>query len=103
MLTQDLATAPNNLGLRTGLADSGTRLAARFNNVPNGVRIFVTIRPNQAGATRNAVLVQTGPNGEGGTTIDLAGTGEPIGITPNVTVGTPGASGSAFCARACCA
>jgi hypothetical protein len=87
------------LGNRTGLSDNGTRLAARFNNVPNGVRIFATVRNINATASRSAVLVQTGPNGEGGTTSDISG--DPIGVTPNVTIGDFGATDAALrCARA---
>jgi len=91
-----------SLGTRTGLADAGTRLAARFNNVPNGVRLFVTVRPINPAANRNAVLVQTGPNGEGSVgTLDPAG--EPIGIAPTVTVGQfgrAGVTGDDLCERA---
>jgi hypothetical protein len=50
-----------------GLANTGTRLAARFVNVPAGIRIFVGTRQS-AGSTggATAVLVSTDPNGSSG-------------------------------------
>lgn len=52
-----------------GLADTGTKLRAVFNNLPNGLRVFVSNRniigglPSSATASRQAVLVasQTAP------------------------------------------
>ena len=44
-----------------GAADSGTRFVARFNNIPAGVRLFVTTRPSFGStAGLDAVLVQAG-------------------------------------------
>lgn len=62
--------APNaglELGI-SGVADSGTRLAARFTAVPAGVRIFVSTTNTVAGSgpgasTSQAVLVSTDPAG----------------------------------------
>ena len=50
-----------------GGASSGTRLTARFTNIPSGARLFVTNAPS-LGSTPglSAVLVRTGPNGESG-------------------------------------
>jgi hypothetical protein len=50
-----------NLGT-VGVADSGTRLSARFVNIPAGIRMFVSTR-QAAGSTGTAVLVSTDPNG----------------------------------------
>jgi len=56
-------TGSADLGI-AGVADSGTRLAARFTNVPAGVRVFVSAN-NAAGSTTGsaAVLVTTDANG----------------------------------------
>jgi hypothetical protein len=54
-----------------GVADSGTRLAVRFTNVPANLRIFVGNRNGFSGtltdALPRAVLVSTDQNGAGGT------------------------------------
>jgi hypothetical protein len=47
-----------------GVANSGTRVAARFRDIPADVRLFVSVQ--SIGTTAQARLVQTGPNGEGG-------------------------------------
>ena len=50
-----------------GLADSGTKLIARFNNVPAGVVLYVTVNPissSVSGAT--ARLISTSQNGANG-------------------------------------
>lgn len=74
-----------------GGADTGTRLVARFNNVPSGVRLFVTTRPSFGStAGLNAVLVQTGPNAAGGTS---AQAGAPVGIAGTATLTCPAVSG----------
>jgi len=73
------------LGSTVGVADTGTRLAARFVNVPTGVRVFVATANNgYVAATTTtgpvgAVLVLTDPSGAsvsvGGTTLpSLSGT-----------------------------
>jgi hypothetical protein len=49
-----------------GVANSGTRVAARFRDIPDTVALFVTVQ-SVGGSGANARLVQTGPNGEGGT------------------------------------
>jgi len=55
-----------------GLADHGTRLIARFNNVQNGIQIWVETNPRvlsinapSTPQTGTAVLVNTDPNGAG--------------------------------------
>jgi len=70
----------------TGLANSGTRLIARFNNMPNGVQLWVGVRGilvNTLATTQqtgNARLVTTDPNGAG-----------PFSATPaGATVGAAG-------------
>lgn len=75
-----------DLPYSVGGADSGTRLVARFTNLPSGARLFVTTGPS-FGSTQglNAVFVRVGPNGEG--------TSQPA---PNVTT----ASATLFCAAA---
>lgn len=68
-----------------GVANSATRVAARFRNIPAGVKIFVTVT-NQIVTGAQAVLVQTGPNGEGGTTgVGVGSTVFPIGGTTNIS------------------
>jgi hypothetical protein len=55
-----------DLPFAVGGADSGTRLVARFNNIPAGARLFVTSSPSFGStANFNAVLIRTGSNGEG--------------------------------------
>jgi len=81
----------------SGIADSGTRLMARFNNVPAGIRLFVSVTsvggvygtgqglaatagPSSTNAA--AVLVSADPNGAGftNTTIPFANTAPtPVG------------------------
>lgn len=67
------------LGSATGVANTGTRLIARFKNIPAYVKIFVTVaaHPNATSSTVSAVLVSvTDPTGTGGTaTFPLTGTG----------------------------
>jgi uncharacterized protein (TIGR03437 family) len=55
---------PINGGQTAGLTDFGTRLRAVFNNVPAGVRIFVSTANVQNGAL--AVAVPTPPGGSAG-------------------------------------
>jgi len=54
-----------------GRADSGTRVAARFNNVPAGVRLFVTTgaTPRHSTAGVTAQLVSADAVGSGGTAV----------------------------------
>jgi hypothetical protein len=47
-----------------GIADAGTRLAARFSNVPSNVRLFVSTTQSSVGTgTAAAILVNTDANG----------------------------------------
>jgi hypothetical protein len=56
------------LGGLTGFADNGTRLAARFNNIPAGVRIFVSVGQSIGSTTALAAgLIVTDANGAGST------------------------------------
>jgi len=48
-----------------GVASQGTRLRAAFNNVPAGVRVFVTLHPRGFSGTNDAVLVNTAADGSG--------------------------------------
>jgi uncharacterized protein (TIGR03437 family) len=48
-----------------GLATQGTRLLARFENVPPGVGLFVTEQPIIASDSLRVQLVNTGPDGAG--------------------------------------
>jgi hypothetical protein len=75
-----------------GIADSGTRLAARFVNVPANVRIFVATRSlsNAIAAGGDAVLVTT--DASGATNFGTGIGGSPSPITPvfgptNITCG----------------
>jgi hypothetical protein len=64
-----------------GLADSGTRLAARFINIPAGVRIFVgTSQVSALSGAATAALVLTDPSGA--STISTG-----VGTVPGVTGG----------------
>jgi hypothetical protein len=49
-----------------GVANSGSRVAAKFRDLPADIKLFVTVQSVGTSAS-NARLVQTGPNGEGGT------------------------------------
>ena len=80
---------------QVGLADYGTRLKAVFNNVPSGVRIFVSVT-NLIANTTNATTVPPASNStnsfaqliNGETTID--GNGTVPALTPSTAVnGTP--------------
>ena len=70
---------PNDGGPEMGLATQGTRLIARFTNIPPGVGISVSV--NEAGAiTPKAQLVQTDANGAGPFQ-PIAGPTAPVTIT----------------------
>jgi len=88
---------PNLAGV--GIADSGTRLAARFNNLPEGIRLFVSVNsvgaadngantpqgPGSALNQANAILVSTDANGAGGSVL----TGDmvtPVGVPASTTL-----------------
>jgi len=57
------------LGTKTGVADTGTRLLVRFANIPQGVRLFVTVGQTVNGTTlgsRGVLVSVTDPTGIGG-------------------------------------
>jgi hypothetical protein len=93
-----------------GLANSGTRLAARFVNIPAGVRIFVGTRQSGAStAGTSAVIVSTDSNGSSGqflssvitppvppeSNINLTGCGTEATTLTGVEVGLSSGSGLA--------
>jgi len=95
------ATGSDTFG-NIGVANHGTRLAARFNNVPAGVRLFVSTTAVGAGlsdqttAGVTAVLVATDASGGGGT-IDAPSAGitpVPVGGTTNLSCGSLTAAGA---------
>jgi hypothetical protein len=49
-----------------GMADQGTRLRVQFNNIPAGVRMYVSVRNSGRSNAGIARLVNTGPDGSGG-------------------------------------
>ena len=63
-----------------GLADTATRLLARFTNVPAGVKVFVSVAPVGSTGGNNAVYVTNDPNGVGGSVVSPP---------PATAVGTP--------------
>ena len=86
-----------------GVADTGTRVTARFTNVPEGVRLFVSTTSVQQLATSNsnvgsntaqAILVQSDPNGAGGTVSVGAGI-TPVGIPGTTTLSCTGLASAA--------
>jgi hypothetical protein len=79
-----------------GVADTGTRVAARFTNVPEGVRLFVSTtsvtsatNTNVGSNTAQAILVQTDPNGAGGT-VSIGASITPVGIPGTTTLSCTG-------------
>ena len=52
-------------GYPLGVAFQGTRLRAQFNNIPAGVRLYVSIRNSAQSNAGVARLVNTGPDGAG--------------------------------------
>jgi hypothetical protein len=82
-----------------GLADSGTRLIARFNNVQNGVQIWVEVAPqvittqSGGGSTRTgtARLINTDPDGAGPFSQVTAGSATPgFGVSQVSIIGGTG-------------
>jgi len=73
-----------------GVASSGTRLAARFANIPAGVRLYVTTTSVAQGTTTasqaQAILVNADPNGAGGTILTSGSTTPLTGITATATL-----------------
>jgi hypothetical protein len=49
-----------------GMANQGTRLRVQFNNIPAGVRMYVSVRNSEHSNGGLARLVNTGPDGSGG-------------------------------------
>jgi len=79
-LTGNLATA--------GLADFGTRLRAVFNNIPNGVSIFVAVNNTGFAATANAQTATAAQLVSSETTVD--GTTGFTPVTATTTIGGVG-------------
>lgn len=74
-------------GTTVGLADTGTRLAVRFSNVPANLRIFVsTTNGRTSSDAPRAVLVSTDVNGSGGTFV----TSETGAVSTSLGIGTSG-------------
>jgi hypothetical protein len=89
-------TGRGNLAIG-GQATQGTRLMAKFNNVPTGVRLYVTIAPTAVVAlsggttTISANLVATAPDGSGPYSAMSASSAAPApGIAEVVTIGGTG-------------
>jgi hypothetical protein len=69
-----------------GVANAGTRVAARFRDIPADVALFVSVQ--SVGTAANARLIQTGPNGEGGTLgLGTSQTLFPVAATTNLYCG----------------
>ncbi|HEY2015787.1 MAG TPA: hypothetical protein VGH38_19930 [Bryobacteraceae bacterium] len=89
------STFPSTGGLNVaGLATEGTRLVARFRNVPPGVALYVTVNPLPATGAPAAVLTASDSSGAGpftplaATTTATAG-GVAVGIAPvTITAGS---------------
>jgi hypothetical protein len=70
-----------------GLANSATRVTARFNNLPEGIRLFVsTSNVAVTGSNASAILVSTDANGAGGTVGISDGGSVPIGVSASTTL-----------------
>ncbi len=73
------------LGSETGFATQGTRLMARFTNVPAGARVFVTTGPlSTSSSGLGAALTQTDASG-GGAFSAVTGTGTGMCLLNNET------------------
>jgi len=70
--------------LNAGLADFGTRLRAVFNNVPNGVSIFVSVNNTVFSSTANPVTGNSATLVSSETTIDGATGFTPVAATTTV-------------------
>jgi hypothetical protein len=64
-ITDNAISGWGSLAGTAGVASQGTRLRAAFNNVPAGVRIFVTLRNGGYTSVNDAVLVNTAADGSG--------------------------------------
>jgi len=80
-----------------GVADTGTRLMARFNNVPAGIRLFVSTAniPQASTNLSTAVLVTSDPNGAGfqNLTASFATSTLPTQVPGAVTIACPALTG----------
>jgi hypothetical protein len=90
-------TDNTTLGI-VGLADSATRVAARFNNLPEGIRLFVSTTsvqgPGSPTSQANAILVSTDANGSGGT-VSVGGITQPVGVNGTTSLSCPSGSANA--------
>lgn len=75
-----------------GTANSATRVSARFRDVPADVAIFVSV--GSVGTTATASLVQTGPNGEGGSS-DIVGITNPFFVAASTSLSCGGVTAGA--------
>jgi len=83
-----------NISPSWGLADFGTRLRAVFNNVPNGVSIFVSTVNNAFTSTANPLTGTAAQLVSSESTVDGAGGFTPVSATTTVTsAGFPAGSG----------
>jgi hypothetical protein len=74
-----------------GGASSGTRLMARFTDLPTGVRLFVTAGPSYGSSSSvQATLVQVSPSG----VIPTLGPSVPIPLSGDTTLFCPAVSGA---------
>ena len=93
-----LSTLPPGNGLNeAGLATQGTRLVARFYNIPAGVTLYVTTRALPGTGASSAVLVAADSFGAGAySAAAQTGTvifgGAPVGIAPVTLAGASGAA-----------
>lgn len=78
-----------------GIADAGTRVAARFVNVPTGVRIFVGTTSAPASSGASAVLVATDANGASAVAGGGGNSTSPPSISGPVTINCPAFSATA--------
>jgi hypothetical protein len=82
-----------NLNANTGVATQGTRLMARFNNIPNGVQIFVGTRNVFGASSLDARLVATDATGG---TLNLSAPGTVPEINPTATGNTCSGNSTQF-------
>jgi len=86
-------------GAPIGLADHGTRLIARFDGVPTGVRLFVSTTPVSTTGAITAAMTAAAADGSGGFS-PVTGTASIQATCPDITAGTlaevPLASGAGY-------
>jgi hypothetical protein len=63
--TDNAISGWGSLAGTAGVASQGTRLRVAFNNIPAGIRAFVSLHPGGYDSTKDAVLVNTAPDGSG--------------------------------------